>query len=177
MLIGVVQDSDFGLEDKPLSNPETRVGARGIVILDNKIALFNKVAKNEYKLPGGGVEQGEDIEDAFKREIFEETGCEVEIITKLGEIVEQKSQENFKQTSHVFVSRVTKQTDSLHLTEKETIEGAKLLWVSVDDAIILVESCLDKLVASEFDSVYRTQFMVKRDALILECFKNYLDNL
>ncbi len=40
-----------------MDNPRLRLGARGIVVReDGKIAVFNKSNKNEYKLPGGGLE-------------------------------------------------------------------------------------------------------------------------
>ena len=52
--IKLVTDADFGIEPKPLNNPITRFGARGIVLrADGKMALFNKAKMNEYKLPGG----------------------------------------------------------------------------------------------------------------------------
>lgn len=175
MLIGVVDDSDFGIENVSMNNPQTRVGARGIVCFNGKIAVFNKVNKNEFKIPGGGVENDEELESAFKREVLEETGCEVDIVCKLGEFEERKTIENFKQTSHVFVANVTKQTEQLNLTEKEKIEGANLLWVDLDEAIKLVSGCLEELKPSKFDSVYRTKFMVLRDLKILLYYKDYLN--
>ena len=66
-----------------MNNSRLRLGARGIAIReDGKIAIFNKSNKNEYKLPGGGLEgEGEEeTEEAFKREVLEEIGCEIEII-------------------------------------------------------------------------------------------------
>jgi ADP-ribose pyrophosphatase YjhB (NUDIX family) len=66
-----------------MNNSRLRLGARGIDIReDGKIAIFNKSNKNEYKLPGGGLEgEGEEEpEEAFKREVLEEIGCEIEII-------------------------------------------------------------------------------------------------
>lgn len=66
-----------------MNNSRLRLGARGIAIReDGKIAIFNKSNKNEYKLPGGGLEgEGEEEpEEAFKREVVEEIGCEIEII-------------------------------------------------------------------------------------------------
>lgn len=66
-----------------MNNSRLRLGARGIAIReDGKIAIFNKSNKNEYKLPGGGLEgEGEEEpEEAFKREVLEEIWCEIEII-------------------------------------------------------------------------------------------------
>lgn len=69
-------------------NPVIRNGARGIVIRqDGKIAIFYKSNKKQYKLPGGGIENNETPEIAFKREVLEETGCNVEIIKKSYEII------------------------------------------------------------------------------------------
>jgi len=85
-LICKITDIDIGEEPVEMENPKLRLGARGIVIReDGKIAIFNKSNKNEYKLPGGGLESKEKPEDAFKREVLEETGCKVEIIDTLGQ--------------------------------------------------------------------------------------------
>lgn len=67
-------DENIGLTSIEFNNPRIRYGARGIIIeKDGKIALFNKTMKNEYKLPGGGIDKGENPEEAFKRETLEET--------------------------------------------------------------------------------------------------------
>ena len=100
-IICKITDTDIGEEDKELENPRVRLAARGIVIReDGKIAVFNKANKNEYKLPGGGMENDEEPEETFKREVLEETGCIVEVIQSLGVTEEYKSQTNFKQISH-----------------------------------------------------------------------------
>ena len=93
-------DEDIGYEYHELENPELRLAARGIVVRDDgKIAVFNKSNKNEYKLPGGGMEEDENPEEAFKREVLEETGCIIEITHILGTTEEYKAQSNFKQIS------------------------------------------------------------------------------
>lgn len=61
----------------------------------------------------------------------------------------------------------------LNLTEKEKSEGAKLIWVEPKEALKLVTDCYDKLLASDYDSVYSTRFVVLRDRKILEY---YLEN-
>ena len=55
----------------------THVGAYGIIIQDNKIALIKK-ARGGYKgkldLPGGGIEHTELPHESLKRELIEEIG-------------------------------------------------------------------------------------------------------
>ena len=168
-LICKITDTDIGGKEGNLNNPRLRLGARGIVLRDDgKIAVFNKSNKNEYKLPGGGIEGDEAPEEAFKREVMEETGCEVEIIKKLGTTEECKSLDNFKQISYVFVGKVIKDTKQLHVTEKEREEGAKLLWETPEKALELIISSFNNLKASKYESVYTTKFIVLRDRKILE---------
>ena len=168
-LICKITDEDIGEKNSIMENPKLRLGARGIVIReDGKIAVFNKSNKNEYKLPGGGLEGEEKPEEAFKREVLEETGCEVEITQILGTTEEYKSLNNFKQISYVFVSKVIKDTKQLNVTEKEEDEGAKLIWETPEKALKLITECFGKLVASKYSSIYSTKFVVLRDRKILE---------
>ena len=168
-LICKITDEDIGEKNSIMENPKLRLGARGIVIReDGKIAIFNKSNKNEYKLPGGGLEGEEKPEEAFKREVLEETGCEVEITQILGTTEEYKSLNNFKQISYVFVSKVIKDTKQLNVTEKEKDEGAKLIWETPEKALKLITECFGKLVASKYSSIYSTKFVVLRDRKILE---------
>ena len=44
--------------------------ARGIIINDGKILLCDNLKKGYYFLPGGQIEEGEDIETALKREML-----------------------------------------------------------------------------------------------------------
>lgn len=156
-----------------MDNPRLRLGARGIVIReDGKIAIFSKSNKNEYKLPGGGLEGKEKPEEAFKREVLEETGCEVEIIECLGTTEEYKTFDNFKQISYVFVGKVIKDTEQLNVTQKEKEEGAKLLWEIPENGLKLITECFDNLIASKYESVYHTKFIVLRDRNILEYYLN-----
>lgn len=59
---------------------KTYVGAYGVVIKNNKIALIRK-ARGGYKgkldLPGGGIEHTETPEETLQRELREEIGAEV----------------------------------------------------------------------------------------------------
>lgn len=173
-LICKITDQDIGEEPKKMVNSRLRLSARGIVIIDDeKIAIFNKSNKNEYKLPGGGIEGNEKPEEAFKREVLEETGCEVEILGFLGRTEEYKSLDNFKQISYVFVGKVSNDNKKLNVTNEEKEEGAKLIWETPEKALEHIIKCYDELVASNYGSIYATKFIVLRDRKILEKWMKY----
>ena len=173
--IKVLTDADFGLKSKELVNPRIRYGARGIVFnQDNKIAILNKQFKNEFKLVGGGIEENEDSKIAFKREVLEEAGCNIEIINELGTIEEIKSHDNFKQVSYLFIAKVVGDLIEPEYTKKEIDEGSKILWLELDDAMARINESENKLISSQYESIYHTKFIVRRDYEILKYYReNY----
>jgi len=172
-IIASISDQDFNLPSKELSNPIIRYASRGILLDDNnQIAIINKKVKNEYKLPGGGMEEGENKEEAFLRELYEETGCLAEITDFLGITIEEKNQTNFKQISYVFVGRVIKKTSKLHLTKKEKNEKTNVLWTSINEGLKLIKNSEKELIGSVYDNLYKSLFMVRRDSRILEYYCN-----
>ena len=58
-----------------------RVTIKGLIVKDGKILLF-KEYNGHWELPGGGLDFGENIEDALKREIEEESKMKVKEIAK-----------------------------------------------------------------------------------------------
>jgi ADP-ribose pyrophosphatase YjhB (NUDIX family) len=59
-----------------------RVGASAIIVRDNSLLLveFDEEGVGvHYNLPGGGVEDGELLEDAVRREVLEETCLQVDV--------------------------------------------------------------------------------------------------
>lgn len=162
-VIDIIKDGE-----ERLINPIERQASRGIIIKNDMVAIINKVNKNEYKLPGGGIEDDETPKEAFYREILEETGCEVKIIDYLGIIIEEKKETNFKQISYVFVAEVVNDTNKLNFTKKETDEGAKMIWVPIKEALALIKESIKSIKGSNYDSTYSSLFMVKRDARIVE---------
>lgn len=70
---------------------EKRVSARGIIIENDTVVLMfrRKITdggnvKEYYVVPGGGVEQDENLEEAVLREIKEELNVDVKILGYLG---------------------------------------------------------------------------------------------
>ena len=63
--------------------PLLTAGATVIVIKDNKILLNLRSDTNTWGVPGGGLELGETLEEAARRELYEETGLTAEKFTLL----------------------------------------------------------------------------------------------
>ena len=53
--------------------------ASGILIENGKLLLIHRIKNNDeyYVIPGGGIEEGEDIYEATKRELYEEVGINI----------------------------------------------------------------------------------------------------
>ena len=65
--------------------PDAPIAAVGAVVLDgNRVLLIRRgqePLKGEWSLPGGAVELGETLEQAVCREVLEETGLRVEVVS------------------------------------------------------------------------------------------------
>jgi 8-oxo-dGTP diphosphatase len=147
------------------SGYEKRFGARGVVFGENNnIALLPVTAHNYYKLPGGGLDTGEDKVQAFQRECVEEIGTDVEVIKELGDVIEYRDEKMYVLTSHCFIARAAGDKQKAVFTEREQKNGFKeAVWVSLDAAIELMKG-------SSVDN-YFAKFIVERDLCILEKVK------
>ena len=62
-----------------------RISARGIVVTEKGLAVIFRRKTNEkgtkeyYVIPGGGIDEGEDLKEGLKRELREELNIEVEV--------------------------------------------------------------------------------------------------
>jgi nucleoside triphosphatase len=63
----------------PTSKLVFRPSVYAIIEHEDQLLLIRSRHGGKYALPGGGVELGERLEDALKREVMEETGIEIEI--------------------------------------------------------------------------------------------------
>jgi 8-oxo-dGTP diphosphatase len=59
------------------------IGVKSIIIYNRKVLLVQRSDSKDWECPGGKVEFGEDLKDALRREIKEETGLEDIRIKKL----------------------------------------------------------------------------------------------
>ena len=80
---------------------EKRISSRSVIIENGKVlTMFRRKTKNGiteeyYVIPGGGIENGETLEENVKRELSEELNVEIEIIGYLGTIEYDTNIANF----------------------------------------------------------------------------------
>ena len=76
---------DEGVGVKPRSGTlNKRFAVRAVLFKGDKIALLNVRRYRYHKLPGGGIKKKEGMKRALFREILEETGCKIKILSKVG---------------------------------------------------------------------------------------------
>jgi 8-oxo-dGTP pyrophosphatase MutT (NUDIX family) len=138
-----------------------RKAARAIVFDDDKnIALLHATKNFYYKLPGGGIEEGESSEEALRRECIEEIGCKVEIVEELGLVMEYRKKYKLNQTSYCYIAKLVGEKGIPNLEPDEIEEGFETVWLSIGEAI--------KKVKESQPTVYSGPYMVTRDVALLE---------
>jgi|GEM_PF-149392 ubiquinone/menaquinone biosynthesis C-methylase UbiE/ADP-ribose pyrophosphatase YjhB (NUDIX family) len=167
-LIKTITDKCF-IDSEVLSVSKPRLTVRTILINDeDKIALMYMSKHKLYLFPGGGVEEGESLEEALKREVLEETGCSCNIIKELGYIYENRGLQDFTQQSYYYISKKCGEIRNATLTQEEEEEGTSCDWYDSDEIYELL-----KVSAHE---TLQQKFLQARDMAVLEEFRNVMKN-
>lgn len=163
-LIRTITEEDFKRQVNPSSwsTFKNRVGARAVLISkNNEIALMHVSNRNYYKLPGGGVEQDESLEQALKRELHEEAGADsIEILAEIGEIDEIREKMQKKSIHCCYLVRLIGELQNTEQTDKEVDEGYQIIWAKdIDHAIELVESGNPPEYGQDFERLRELTFL------------------
>lgn len=111
---------------------------------EGRIALLHVSKQGYYKLPGGGIDTGEDLATALNRECLEEAGCAITMGAEIGTVEEWRNIFTMRQHSVCFHATVKGPKGTPHLEPGEEAEGFKLLWVSPAEALNLLRTCTPK---------------------------------
>lgn len=166
--------------DKKNYNPNGSVGkrpsVRGIILKNGKIAMMHSQKYDYYKLPGGGIEPGESLEETLIREVREESGLIVipDSIREFGyvrRIEKGRFEDIFIQDNYYFICEAEEVIVEQELDAYEAEERFVLEFVPIEYAIT-VNNTADHL---EKNDIITFRGMLDRENRVLELLKVELE--
>ncbi len=163
-LIAEIREQDITPNAPQVDDSEfrTREAARAVVFDSaGKVALLYVGLHSYHKLPGGGIDEGEDVPTALERELMEEIGCKAEVTDEVGSTIEHRNQFELVQTSFCFIASQVGEKGQPDFTETELREQFSIVWAdNIDHAIALLEA--------DAPDDYEGKFIKIRDTALLQ---------
>lgn len=130
----------------PDANPQSaslfyRKATRAIVLDGDNILMLYTERYHDYTLPGGGVDEGEEIIDGLIRELKEETGAKgITNITPFGRYEEYRPWykdefDTIHMDSYCFTCQIHNELGDTALEDYELNNGMRPVWLNIHDAI------------------------------------------
>ncbi len=128
---------------------------------DNKLAL---VGTKHRLLPGGGVNPHEGDDDAAKREMREEVGCEIKIIREVAKTEEFREKIGRHQYTRFLLSKVAGEKGIPETTQSDE-QGIVVEWYTLADAIELLEKQKNEITPEDYNACFnvRTHLAVLKE--------------
>lgn len=126
-----------------------RISVRGIIFVGGKLLMIES-SFGEVKLPGGGMDPGEDEYQTLVREVKEETGYDVipESIKPFGEIEEKRlavyEPMIWHQINRLYFCDVYAEQGECEYSENEKEEGFHQVFYTIEEALEKNERMLEK---------------------------------
>lgn len=144
-----------------------RVAVRGIIFIDGKLLMVEN-SFGEAKLPGGGMDAGEDDYQALVREVKEETGYDVipETIKPFGEVEEKRLSLSepmiWHQINRLYFCEVYPEQGACDYSENEKKHGFRQVLYTLEEALEKNRKMLNEEGAKAWNQrEYRTLLLIK----------------
>ncbi len=144
-----------------------REASRGIVLDGSKILLLYTKRYNDYSIPGGGIDIGEDRVEGLLRELKEETGGKnIKVLREIG-IMDEYRQSRYegydyiKMINYFYLCTMDKKLGKANLEDYEIKNGMEARWIEIDEAINHNLSVLKEKEENMGISIERETYMLK----------------
>ncbi|ARD21261.1 NUDIX hydrolase [Shewanella japonica] len=150
----------------------TRRAARAIVLQGQKILMLYTARYHDYSLPGGGVDDHEDIEQGLVRELSEETGArDIRNINEFGLYEEYRPWARnganlMHMLSYCYTCEIDQELGDTQFEQHEINNGMKPVWMDIDQAI---QHNLDTMANSD-----KKGLSIERETFLLKLIKQEL---
>ena len=164
-LLFEIDKKDYDLNGKVFCRPS----ARGIILKDGKIAVIYSRKSKFYKIPGGGVEPGEDNLSAMIREVKEESGLTVlpETIKEFGYVHRIQKGEHepvFVQDNFYYLCDVENTQELPRYTDTEKSQEFIPVFVDLTEAI---------KVNQEYVKAHPWDVMIERELRVMKIISKW----
>lgn len=172
--IATLHEKDIYPEKKLAESIEysDRITGKAIVLdRENNIALVGNKLNEFLLLPGGGIDDGENIQTGIERECLEEIGYVVNILDEIGCIDDYRPRDKKHCISYCCTARIIGNKGDTKHTENETRIGMYTKWATLEEALDIFKRQKLELESGRV-AFYNTGFNIVRDLLFLEEAKN-----
>lgn len=145
----------------------TRLTSRAIAVQGESILLLYTKRYEDYSLPGGGLDPGEDQIEGMMRELREETGAQnIKNIKPFGIYEEYRPwrKPNFDiqhMISYCYTCEISKELGKSSMESHEIRNGMHAVWINIHDAISHNEHTMATSEKKGM-SIERETFLLKR---------------
>jgi 8-oxo-dGTP diphosphatase len=164
-------EDDSWKRDFPESEYHDREISRAIVLDGNKL-LFAHIIRNDMfanlgylETSGGGLEPEEDEVEGLRRELREELGIEVEIITKLGDVIDYYNLIKRRNINHYYLVKKVKDVENHLMPDEERFQLTKVK-VTFEEAFASYEKIKDDKLG---------HLVYQREMPMIQLAKDYLE--